>query len=43
MENSGDQEVAIVSIVDDMILDDERPNAFAELGSTAAHAGLFCE
>ena len=41
MENSGDQEVAIVSIVDDMVLDDERPNAFAELWPVATYPGLF--
>jgi hypothetical protein len=31
MENSGDQEILIVSIVDDVALDDERANAVAEL------------
>ena len=41
MENSCDQKVSIVSIVDHVVLDDERPNAFAELGPVAAHAGLF--
>jgi hypothetical protein len=41
MENSGDQDVSIVSIVDDVALDDERANAFAELGPVATHARLF--
>jgi hypothetical protein len=43
MENSGDQEILIVSIVDDVALDDERANAFAELWPIATHARLFDE
>jgi hypothetical protein len=41
VENSRDQDVPIVSIVDDVALYDERANAFAELGPIAAHARLF--
>jgi len=43
MENSGDQEILIVSIVDDVALDDERANAVAELWPVATHARLFDE
>ena len=43
MENSGDQEIFIVSIVDDVALDDERANAVAELWPVATHARLFDE
>jgi hypothetical protein len=41
VENSRDQDVSIVAIVDDVALDDERANAFAELGPVATHARLF--
>ena len=43
MENSGDQETFIVSIVDDVALDDERANAVAELWPVATHVRLFDE
>jgi hypothetical protein len=43
MEDSGDQDVSLVSIVDNVALDHERPNDFAELGPVATHARLFHE
>jgi hypothetical protein len=43
VEHSRDQEVCGVVIVDDVTLDDERANAFAELRPVAAHARLFGE
>jgi hypothetical protein len=43
VKDSRDQELLVVPIVDDVALDDERPNAFAELRPTATHARLFDE
>ena len=37
----GDQDVPFVSIVDDVVLDRERANAFAKLQSEATHPRLF--
>src|SRR5437762_3872946 len=39
MEDSGDQEILIVSVVDDVALDDERANAVAELWPIAPMRG----
>jgi hypothetical protein len=41
VENSGDQNVPVVSIVDDVILDGERSNTLAELLPEATHPRLF--
>lgn len=43
MKNSRDQELLVVPIVDDIALNNERPNAFTELGPIATHARLFDE
>jgi len=43
MEDSSDQHVSLVSIVDNVALDHDRLNGFAELGPIATHAGLFDE
>jgi hypothetical protein len=43
VENPGDQNVPVVSIVDDVILDGERSNAGAKLRSKATHARLVDE
>jgi hypothetical protein len=43
VKNSRDQAVLVVPMVDDVALDDERSNAFTELGPTAAHARLLDE
>jgi hypothetical protein len=43
MEDSGDQDILIESVVDDVALDDERANAVAELWPVATHARLFDE
>jgi len=40
MENSRDQQIFVVPIVDDVALDDERADAVAELRPTATDAGL---
>ena len=39
----GDHDVTVVSIVDDVILDSERPNARSELWPVATHTRLFDE
>jgi hypothetical protein len=41
VENSRDQDVSLVPIVNDIALDDERTNTLAELGPAATHARLF--
>jgi hypothetical protein len=41
VENSGDQDVSVVSIVDDMVFDGERSYARAQLRSKATHPRLF--
>ena len=43
VEDSRDQDVSVVPIVDDKTLDNERADTVAELGSIATHAGLFDE
>jgi hypothetical protein len=43
VENPGDQDVCVVTLVDNVALKDERLNAFAELGPMSTHAGLFDE
>jgi DNA-binding transcriptional LysR family regulator len=43
MENSGDQDVFVVPIVDDIALDNDGANTLAELGPLATHARLFDE
>jgi hypothetical protein len=43
VKDSRDQDVLVVAIVDDVALDDERPNAFTKLGATPASARLFDE
>ena len=41
VENSGDQDVPVMSVVDDVILDGERPNARSKLRPQATHARLL--
>lgn len=41
MQNSGDQHVPVVSIVDDVTLDHERSHVGAELRSKTTHPRLF--
>ena len=41
MQQPGYQDVALVTVVDDVALDGERSNAFAELRPEATHPGLF--
>jgi hypothetical protein len=41
VKDSRDQDVSIVSIVDDVAFDDERANAFAEFGPVATRTRLF--
>jgi hypothetical protein len=41
MENSRDQDVFVVPIVDDMALDDEGANTLAEFRPVPTHARLF--
>jgi hypothetical protein len=43
VEDSRDQDVSVVPIVDDIGLDNERANAFAEFGPVATDARLFDE
>jgi hypothetical protein len=42
-ENPGDLDVCVVPIVDNVALNDDRPNAFAELGPMSTHARLVDE
>ena len=41
MKHSGDQHVAIVPVIDDMILDADGANAGSELRTETSHPGLF--
>ena len=41
VQDSGDQDVPIVPIVDDVTFDGERANAVAELWPKTTHPGLF--
>ena len=41
MKHSGDQHVAIVPVIDDVILDADRANAGSELRTETSHPGLF--
>ena len=43
VKNSRDQDVSVVPIVDDVALNDDRSDAFTELGSIATHARVFDE
>jgi len=43
VKNSRDQEALVVPVVDDIALDNDRANTFAELGPAATQARLFDE
>src|SRR5262249_53468987 len=43
VKDSRDQEILVVPIIDDEALNNDRPNAFTELGTIAADARLFDE